>query len=373
MSFPSSDRDALELYENAVLEVLGASGVSVSRLSRVYDLVSHALTAAAEDADPGPTGLLRPSGFTAVEADGIWGLIYGARTFAVARWLLAETPPADGAFVELGAGWGPFGLVAASLGRRVVLVDLSAERLRSARALYQALALPLPEVVVTDAWSYRLPSDAGSLALPYSLGEMLRGRRDEAQAGADRLRGWSGELGPDGRLFVVEPGTHASSRRLQRIRDLVASEIRISAPCPPIAACPVLDDPRDWCHFTRRLALGPTAQAVAAAGQRRWQEVHFSYLALGGDPTPGAARVLEVREEAKRKVSARLCAERGLIQLTALQREAAASGAVGGLVPGDLVKVDFDACEAKGDGLRVRSAEAIQPVFSVSRGTGAVD
>jgi hypothetical protein len=367
------DREALERYERAVLEVSGTLDPPIERWSRVYDLTSKALTSEAAEIDPGPTGLLRPSGFEAADANIVWGLIYGARTYAIARWLLAETPPAEGVFVELGAGWGPFGLAAASLGHRVVLVDLSAERLRSARSMFAALGFREPQCLVEDAWSFRLPAEAGSIALPYSFGEMLRGRRDELRAGAQRLKGWLGELGPSGRMFVVEPGTHVAARRLQAIRDLLAPEIRISAPCPQIAACPALPNPEDWCHFTRRLPLGAVGQAVAAAGRRRWQEVHFSYLVFGTSALPGVARVLEVREESKRKVRVRACTESGLVQLTALSRERDIAQSLLGLVPATAVRIDFGACEPKGDGLRVRSASAVELAGDVSRGTGAVD
>jgi hypothetical protein len=52
-------------------------------------------------------------------------------------------------------------------------------------------------------------------------------------------------------VLWVEPGTHAISRQLGRIRDDLRASFRIVAPCTHALGCPMFaeDNARHWCHF----------------------------------------------------------------------------------------------------------------------------
>ena len=52
-------------------------------------------------------------------------------------------------------------------------------------------------------------------------------------------------------VLWVEPGTHAVSRQLSRIRDELRAEFRVIAPCTHALDCPVFagENERHWCHF----------------------------------------------------------------------------------------------------------------------------
>lgn len=367
------EAQALERYESAVLKVLRLQPEKeLPRLSRVYDHLSQQMTVAAESADLGPTALLAQDRLDARDLDAVWGLIYGARSYAIARRLFAEHPPPEGLFVEVGAGWGPFGLAAAELGREVALVDVSRARLDRAAELFVALGLRAPAIIAADAWRAPLPAGTRSIAAAYSFGEMIRALRNPIQEAATQLRNWLGRANRDGgeggRIYVVEPGTQSASRRLQAVRDAVVESVPVGAPCTGSPRCPMLADDRDWCHFTWRLPAGPVARELANQAERRWQEVHFSYLVLGTLPEAGVDRVLEVRGFCEPKVRARLCTSDGLIALTALRRHAAASSAIAELGPGSRVRIAREELIEKGDGLRLEretSLVALPSAFHV--------
>lgn len=354
-----------EALEAALCPILGvgAEGLSEEELAAAYTELSEALIEAEDEG--GPSGVLGRSGGTGRArraARAVWALVYGARTFRVAQALLRAQAPGTGRFYELGSGWGPFGLAAALAGASPVhLVDVAPEGLEESSALFEALGAGAPSVAVGDARGV-VPSGAGGVALPFSLREMVRREADPVRAAVRLLARWVDTLAPGGRVYVVEAGTRRSARFLQEVRDAVAPQAEILAPCTGAARCPLLADPHDWCHFTWSLPLGPTAGRIAERAGRRSREQHFSWLVLGrrGEPreqAPEALRVLEVRPRGRPKLEARLCGPEGLVVVTALQRSKDAHRLLEGLRPGELVGLARDALLEKGDGLRLDRAE----------------
>jgi ribosomal protein RSM22 (predicted rRNA methylase) len=164
---------------------------------------------------------------------------------------------------------------------------------------------------------------------------------------------------------VLEPGSRPASRRLQAIRDQLAASAKaaVIAPCAA-PRCPRLADPRDWCHFTWRLGLGPIGQAIANAAHRRWQEVHASWLVLSGTVERPAlirpARLLELRAADKAKAVARVCTDTGELALTALRRHREAYEKLTTTAPGALVDLGGSELELHGDGLRMVTPNALR-------------
>jgi small ribosomal subunit Rsm22 len=365
-------RDEPEAFERAVLSALGVepSDAALARWAEVYSHVSSVLTreAAAGRFDAPSSAIETPQSraWTEVDFDAVWGLVYAARTHAIARRLLDAYPAQAGAFAEIGAGWGPFGLAAARAGgTEVHLVELSASRLARAARLFAAMGMPEPRTHPEDAvQSASIDRSIGgrslsAIALPYSLGEMA-GVDDDGTRMLALVARWIDALAPGGRLYVLEPGTKPSARRVQALRDRLAPTVRIIAPCCGAPACPLLADPRDWCHFTWSLPLGPIGRAIAEQAHRRWHEVHFSWLVIersapsdGGSRADGSARLLEIRRIERGKVTARFCDAEGLATVTALRREREAFARVVGLEPGARVHLDRARLEAHGDGLRL--------------------
>ena len=105
----------------------------------------------------------------------------------------------------------------------------------------------------------------------------------EAEA-ADRLRVAAAGLAPGGRVVVVEPALHGATRRLMRIRDVVAGAAEIVAPCPHAGRCAMLDQPRDWCHDDLDVDLPPWLHPLARAAGLRWQGLTFARLVLANEP-----------------------------------------------------------------------------------------
>jgi ribosomal protein RSM22 (predicted rRNA methylase) len=109
-------------------------------------------------------------------------------------------------------------------------------------------------------------------------------------------------------VAVLEPGTPAGYERLLRARDtLIASGLRIVAPCPHQDACP-LPKGRDWCHFAARLNRSALHRAVKEGADLSYEDEKYAYLVATALPSaPAAARVLRQPVYGKGMVTLRLC------------------------------------------------------------------
>lgn len=306
--------------------------------------------------------LEQPSGLLATRAQlAVAGLVFAARTFQIARRLLAAVPPRGG-LTEIGAGWGPFGAAAALLGADPVrLIDRAPAPLALAQRLFAELGAPRPEIVVGEGSKARR---SGSVAITYALNEMLAGRRpeDAVRDGSELLRAWLGEVEPGGVLYVLEPGLKSTARTLQAIRDRLADTCEIVGPCTGQGPCPLLPRSRDWCHFRWPISLGPVGQAVAQKAHRHHEEVNFSWLILRAGPAEPAerrARVLEVRRRTRARVELTLCSDAGIQPVVALPRSPELRAVLADIHPGSVVRLDPEHCELRGDGLRLRDAAGI--------------
>jgi hypothetical protein len=342
-------------FEMAVLAAvdLDPLAVDLDRLAAAYRSLSDTLNQGrATPSSLGPGG----GPFDAREHTAVFGLIYAARTFHAAHRILAAYPPGPGAMVELGAGLGPFALRAALQSRSSpILIDASAEVIRAGARLFEICGLPQPSTQAIDLSRFHATAPLGGLALPFVLNELPD--RDDDSALRRRVARWAAMLSPNGRLYLLEPGTPIAARRLQRLRDALPPGLQIHAPCTGAQACPQLERPNDWCHFTWPTPESPLARTIADHAQRRWQEQHISFLVLGPSPSPPpAARVLDVRPHGHAKVVARTCTAQGLLPLTALRRHPAHAH-LSALEPGNLV--DLLGGEPKGDGLRVEAVEDV--------------
>lgn len=350
-------------YEAAVLEALGLSEGTIpwARWSRAYEAISTALTEdRAEVLAGGASGDLGDAETRAVAA-----LVFGARSFVIARSVLAAYPPPAGLVVELGAGCGPLGLAAAGLGHQVELQDISAASLALAPGLYKAAGLPAPACSIGDAGALGGAGYA-AIGLAFSLNEMLAAAGLELKRASSWLTRWLAALAPGGRLYVIEPGTKAQSRLLQTLRD--EWRAHVLAPCPQAdRPCPLLEQSRDWCHFTWPHTPGPVTRRLAQMAGRDAGSLRFSWLALSKEPVQNGqdapGRLLELRYPDRHKVSAMVCRPEGdVVRLTALKRDLAAYGALTELQPGAVLELELRELESKGDGLRVRGAAGIRPV-----------
>ncbi len=93
-------------------------------------------------------------------------------------------------------------------------------------------------------------------------------------------------LAKDGTLLLIDPGTRASSRRLIYLRNriLVKTSLTLYAPCLAVAHCPMLDNPKDWCH--QKLVWQPPAIVAAidsCLGFTKEKGIQYSYFTFRKD------------------------------------------------------------------------------------------
>ncbi len=122
-------------------------------------------------------------------------------------------------------------------------------------------------------------------------------------------------LSPGGALVILEPALRDLTRRLMKLRDQLASDgWPIFAPCPHRAACPMLEQPRHWCHEERDLLLPPPLARVATAAGLRDRKSTFAYLTIADGPALVDA-VLAGHDGLRRRVVSSRLASKGKLEL----------------------------------------------------------
>jgi ribosomal protein RSM22 (predicted rRNA methylase) len=123
-------------------------------------------------------------------------------------------------------------------------------------------------------------------------------------------------------LLVVEPGTPAGYARIIALREqLIAAAAHVAAPCPHDGKCPLTAP--DWCHFTQRLPRSRAHKQLKSA-ELPYEDEKFIYAVLTRAPVARhPARVLAQPVVGKVAVSARLCTDRGILDLVAARRQKA--------------------------------------------------
>ncbi|PJE94692.1 rRNA methyltransferase [Streptomyces carminius] len=147
----------------------------------------------------------------------------------------------------------------------------------------------------------RLP-EAGLVTVSYVLNELAEDdRRALVEAAAAAARD---------AVVVVEPGTPDGYRRIIEARGrLIDAGLRVLAPCPHSAACP-MEPAADWCHFAARISRSSLHRQVKG-GSLAYEDEKFSYVAAvrpGTDGAPAGARIVRKPQIRKGQVLLELCA-----------------------------------------------------------------
>ncbi len=351
-------------FEQLILDAVGLGEDDLQALAHAYQFLSEAIIRRRQEAATGAFVAPRGAIYSRSHLLAVWGLVYGWRTFEIARRLISEFNPSPGLAVELGAGWGPYSLQAALHGFDTELVEVSRESRDLTLAVFESLGLQAPELVHRKA-SRDDVRGASLVALPYSIWE-IRDLRDESERHAQWLMELRGSPKGGRQIHVVEAGSREASLGLQGIREVLAPRGVIQGPCFKVAACPLFAAD-DWCHFTWRNRPGSLTRRIADVAKRRWQEVHGSWLVIGKEPESDGLRVLGTRRVGKSKLQAQLCGTDGLVQITALARSPEITACIEDLESSDVVSLDPEHLQTKGDGLRLLAPAGLnRVVFPVS-------
>lgn len=110
-------------------------------------------------------------------------------------------------------------------------------------------------------------------------------------------------------VVIVEPGTPDGYARIIEARErLIEAGLRIAAPCPHSAACPI-GPGTDWCHFAARVSRSSLHRQVKG-GSLPYEDEKFSYITAVRFPAdPAPARVTRKPQIRKGLVLLELCTE----------------------------------------------------------------
>ncbi len=291
--------------------------------------------------------------------------------------------------LDLGAGVGAtsLGVVRALRGARgvahVTAVDNDPQALALLRRVAEGASreglLPAPGELVTEVRDLADPAWGRGLGrfdlvtVGLSLVEVTRDESERAQRLAALLAGALEHVADDGALVVIEPATRPEARALQGARDvLVARGVTVFAPCPHARACPMLADPRDWCHEDLPdVSLPAWLVPVARAAGLRWEGITFAYLTLRRDGRTLAASVVRPGRRALRLLSPPIATkgktevvacgdvpnEAASVRLLELAREAkGAPRTLADRARGELIAVDDEAVSSPGKTARLSPA-----------------
>ncbi|GHJ38037.1 small ribosomal subunit Rsm22 family protein [Streptomyces sp. TS71-3] len=187
-----------------------------------------------------------------------------------------------------------------------------------ALALGRELAAAHPHLTSADWRRARLGGTAplpaaGLVTLSYVLGELTERDRDAAVTAA---------AGAGQAVVVVEPGTPDGYERVLAAREgLIRAGMRVAAPCPHGADCPIAPG-TDWCHFSVRVSRSALHRQVKG-GSLPYEDEKFSFVAAVRPPlapTPAPARVLRRPQIRKGHVLLDLCTEDGTLTRTTVTK-----------------------------------------------------
>ncbi|MFC7309789.1 small ribosomal subunit Rsm22 family protein [Streptomyces monticola] len=121
-------------------------------------------------------------------------------------------------------------------------------------------------------------------------------------------------------VVVIEPGTPDGYTRIIEARDrLIAAGLRIAAPCPHSAACPI-EPGKDWCHFSARVSRSSLHRQVKG-GSLAYEDEKFSYVAATRLPArPAESRVVRRPQIRKGQVLLDLCLTEGALTRTTVTK-----------------------------------------------------
>jgi ribosomal protein RSM22 (predicted rRNA methylase) len=90
-------------------------------------------------------------------------------------------------------------------------------------------------------------------------------------------------LKADGKWIILEPALLKVSRSLTQLRDMILqnSSLSVPIPCGHHGACPLNNEPKDWCHFEVLWEPPPLRRQLEKAMQHRPGALKYSFLVLG--------------------------------------------------------------------------------------------
>ncbi|MGL4426804.1 MAG: small ribosomal subunit Rsm22 family protein [Alphaproteobacteria bacterium] len=183
-------------------------------------------------------------------------------------------------------------------------VDQSATFLRHATKLLEPFS---SQCVVTLEQRNFLKKGSASLAphelviLSYILNELSLEAAKFALTEAWRLS--------TSTLVLVEPGTSKCFEKFLVWREhLIQLGAFIWAPCPHLQACPLANNPTDWCHVHVRLPRSRRHQSIKQ-GTLAWEDEPYLYLIASKTPCPQTSwsRVLHTPQKNPAHLRLSLC------------------------------------------------------------------
>lgn len=113
-------------------------------------------------------------------------------------------------------------------------------------------------------------------------------------------------------LLVIEPGTPKRFERMLLFREALLKEgAYILAPCPHARLCP-MNEQKNWCHFSVRLARTKEHRIIKEA-YLGYEDEKFCYLLVGKtEKQPDDARVIGHPQKGNGYITLPICGKKGL-------------------------------------------------------------
>ena len=289
---PSDLREALDR---------ATAGMPATQLAAAVDTLIGAYRSGEPPAAPILTGAVDATAYAAYRMPAT----YAAVRAAVAQVAGRVPGLAPTSLLDLGGGTGAAawavvdaypGLAAVTVVDQVRAALTLGERLVStaSRPALRATTWCHAEVGGLDA------RRADVVTVSYVLGELTA----DARADLVRLAGAAADV----LVLVIEPGTPAGYDRVIGARDqLIGAGLRVVAPCPHQARCPIVPG-QDWCHFASRVARSSVHRQIKRA-DLSYEDEKFAFVAAvaGHAPPPPPGRVLRRPRYGKGVVSLTVC------------------------------------------------------------------
>lgn len=230
-----------------------------------------------------------------------YSLFFAPQTYARTRLLLRDIPALEERespwrILDLGGGtgaaaWAILDALPEAAAAQVDMLDQSRAALRCATDLFASLRgerwpdsrLRTVPGDLTEPLPFKEPYDL--ISIHYTLNELDAENQRRLLSRAARL------LKPDGHLLIAEPLRHDVGDYMRHLREqaLQAFDLKVAAPCPHQAACP-LPAP---CHDVRTWRVPRSMQILNAKLKRDVSHLAFAALILTQKPNAGTEGVTD--------------------------------------------------------------------------------
>lgn len=295
---------------------------------------------------------------------GAYLLFYWPVSYAQARYALGHLPSRPRSVLDLGSGPAPMSFAALDRGAgEVTAADRSERALKLATELAGEAGEPLSVRKWDPLKIDSVPEGSfDTVIMGHLLNELWVGEKDEHERIAEFIGRVTRVLRKGGAVVVIEPALLLTSRRLLKVRDILAGKgFPVLAPCLFQGGCPALEKEGNTCHTDRSWDPPKMVKEIARGAGLHKDALKMSFLIIAPEevkwpklPEGQIFRIVSEILESNKRLRVMGCGPGGRIGISMQEKD---------LTEGTKVFLHLK----RGDVVRITGAEGRESGIAITR------